>query len=474
MEIRMVDVSQMGQEELRELLSIFRPHHAGVTLYEHLLPDTKKLLSFIKDFDPRIMVSIGGPMPTMFPRASLAHCRADFVFIGEAEESFKEMLRIVGADWNFRKDSAKIAALWEVEGLCLLDREGGLIANPKKPAFSSAELDSLPLNCSLVRDLIWDGIFHLTSSRGCPYHCIFCTKVHGDVFRAWSAQKTFSILLDIDRLTKEKVLPPVHTIAFHDDDFFCERERVLALVELLKSARLDFKYIFQSNIVSFFKKKGGLDRELLHALENLKIHSIRFGTESLNSKELKRLRKPYSRVEKIWELTEDLHKMGILVVHYLILSNPWTTALDFLDSIFSAAEMVFRFGCRFVINENIVPIYGSPFFEKLVAEEIPFKWKMEKVEGHPEFDYPIGIRHIIFDPLIRRTIIEVLDRRERKRSLNKDNPFIYLALFKKHLDREKKMQKKESGKVDEALLEIEAYWKRRRAVLDELWRERHG
>ncbi|GEM_PF-3249120 len=464
------DASQMTRDELKELLAAWQPHHVGITLYEHLLPETKKLIAFIKECNPRILISIGGPMPTLSPRICLVHCKVDFLFMGEAEGTFSRMLSIIGTDSHFRHDSSKITALWEVEGLCLLDSLGGLIANTKKPRISSAELDELPLNLELASQLITDRTYHLNSSRGCPYQCIFCSKVHGSQYRSWSAGRTCRVVAEIRELTGTGKLPPVDTIIFHDDDFFIDRKRTLSVLRGLAEDKNPFTFMFQSNIATFFRHDQ-IDAEVLDALSSLKVGNIRLGTEALSNNELVRLHKPCTNVEHIRKLTEELHRRGIPSVHYLILSNPWTAALDLLESLFSATEMMISFDSLFKINPYIAPVFGSPFYDKLLKENIPFSGRVEKAEGRPEFDYRIGAIHHIHDLLVRRTILDIQDRRNRNPLFNMENPSIYLSLFKKHLDREKRRRKHGYGDMEYDFEEVEKYWKKRRSSLEALRKE---
>jgi len=471
--VMMRDASQMTREELRDLLSSWQPHHVGVTLYEHLLAETKELLAFIKECSPSILTSIGGPMATLSPKVSLAHCRPDFLFMGEAEKTFGEMLSIVGTDPHFRSSSSAIAALWEVEGLCLLDSRGGLIANTKKPRFSSSELDELPLRLELAAQMIGESTYHLNSSRGCPYQCIFCSKVHGSRYRSWSADRTVKTVAEIASLSESGRLPHIEKIIFHDDDFFIDRKRTLSILKSLAGARHQFTYMFQSNIASFFRG-GEIDTEVLDALSALKVGNIRLGTESLNHDELVRLHKPCTDVRQIMELTEELHRRGIQSVHYLILSNPWTTAKDLLESMFNATEMMLRFGCLFTINPYIAPVYGSPFYDRLIRENIPFSGRMIKADGKPELDYRIGAIHHIFDLLVRRTVLDVQERRCRNPLFTNENPSIYLSLLKKHLDREKKRRSEGAGDMQYDFDEVDRYWKTRRKAFEELRSEMAG
>lgn len=460
-DVKVIDISTCSESMAREVINRFAPHHFGITLYDKLLPQTKKLVNMLKESFPGVMISIGGPMATTFPLPALYHCKADAVFSGEAEETFRDFIKIVGRDTRFRQDPAKVAALRGIKGLSFFDESGSPISRGGKPTIPIETLESLPFTPSLAKELVSDKTFHLCTSRGCPFNCVFCTKVHGNRYRAWSAEKLLDLLEEILSQMKKGELPPIEKISIHDDDFFFDRERAIRISKSLAEKRLPFKFGVQSNIFSFFRK-GVLDSELLDAAERLNISSIRFGTDSLNEPELARLGKPMRDLAKIRELILECAKRGISTIHYLILTTPETRAGDFMDCLFNAAGLKISSGCHFLINHYIIPIPGSQFFTDLLRKKIPFSFTMEKAEGHPEYDYPMGFSSSISDPVIVRTLMDFTERQVRNGSIDTHEPELYIPLFFKHLRRYRKSL---DINAQGPFLALEKEWKQRYALL---------
>lgn len=465
-EVMVVDASVLSESELNSRIREFSPHHLGITLYDQLLPQTKKMIGWLKAVFPEAVVSVGGPMATISPEVALYHCRADAVFAGEAEETFREFIRLVGTGEGFRK----VQAIRNIEGLYFFDESGDLVACKGRPHIPAEILENLPFDLTLARDLVREGTFHLSTSRGCPFGCVFCTKVHGGRYRAWNAGRVVKTLEDIRRLVRTGILPKIEKISIHDDDFFFDRQRILEIARSISKKRLAFRFDVQSNVFSFFRK-GEIDTELLDAVGSMNIACIRFGTDSLNQNELQRLRKPFRDPEKIKLLVEETARRGINTIHYLILTTPQTKAADFMDCLFAATELQLRFGCRFMINHYIIPIAGSPFYLDLIRDRIPFSFIMEGCEGAPQYDYPIGICSSISDPVVLRTLFSFTERQARNTNLDTHIPSLYLPLFYKHLRKQRKYLQ-EAGRSSEVLRlrSLEDEWKRRFADLVALTR----
>ncbi|HHH77978.1 MAG TPA: hypothetical protein ENL18_02035, partial [Thermoplasmatales archaeon] len=67
----------------------------GITVPTFALNNSKKIVDMVKDIDPSIPVIIGGPHPTLYPRASLKEISADMVVAGEAENSILDVAKIL-------------------------------------------------------------------------------------------------------------------------------------------------------------------------------------------------------------------------------------------------------------------------------------------------------------------------------------------------------------------------------------------
>jgi radical SAM superfamily enzyme YgiQ (UPF0313 family) len=347
------------------------------------------------------------------------------VFAGEGEKTFREFIRLTGAGPDFRQNSMNDDRIREITGICFVDSHGTLWMNNDRVFLTSEELDSLQFNPTLVSHVIRDRSFPLSTSRGCPFKCLFCTKIHGDTYRALSVHRIMELLETIVRLCERGQLSPVDIIAFTDDDFVRDRKRTIELIGAIEERDFPFKwYIFHGAILSFMSG-GRVDQALIDLFARSGRWVIKLGTEAFNQKELSCLKKPHRRPERIGELIKTFHDRGLTTFHYLIASTPWTHFEDFLDNLFHAADFHFSFNCFYDINPSLIPRPGSALYREILEKQIPHKYHLERVEGRPEYDYPLNIRADIMDPLVSKTI-EACEARSRGNShVNKDDPCIY-------------------------------------------------
>jgi anaerobic magnesium-protoporphyrin IX monomethyl ester cyclase len=463
--VKLLDTSIIDEEKVLEEIRGFDPHHVGITLYDQQLARTKKLIARIKKELPGLLVSVGGPLATLFPEVALYQSGADFVFAGEAERTFREFILLLGTEGDIRGNPGKTGRLELIEGLYFLDMQKKLFTQRTKPCLTPEELETLPLDPALVSHMIVDKSFPLFTARGCPFACVFCTKVHGDRYRALNARRVMQIFDSIVELCELGKLPPVVSIVFTDDDFACDRERVMEITRAIREGKYPFKYyIFQSNILSFMRH-GRVDHELVSQFTGPPFWLIKLGTESFNEKELVRLGKPYRKIEGIRQLIKAFHEKGLPTFHYLILTNPWTGIEDFLDNLFNAAEINQQFGCRYDINPSIIPRPGSRILRDILEQHISCTWHVESVEGHREYDYPLNIKAAIADPVVSRVIEDFTRKKVMNPRLDQDNPYIYLALTRKWLRKELQSLRRVTGSGERL-----AYFEH----VESLFRQRYG
>jgi radical SAM superfamily enzyme YgiQ (UPF0313 family) len=460
-DVRILDMSALNMEGLLDAIREFKPHHIGITLYDLTLRETKETITRIRKEFPDPLITIGGPFATLFPEVSLFQCTPDFVFAGEAERTFREFISLVGTEPSYRIKSRDDDRIRKIAGICFFDSHGDLSSNMERVFLTSDELEELPFDPALVSPMITDRSFPLSTSRGCPFCCFFCTKIHGDNYRAIGAQRIIEILESIAVLCESGQLSPVDTIIFTDDDFARDRKRTIEIVSALEEREFPFTcYIFHASILSFMRM-ARVDQELVDMLSRSRKWVIKLGTEAFNKKELSRLKKPHREPEKIRKLIEAFHGRGLVTFHYLIASTPWTHFEDFLDNLFNAAECHFSFGCLYDINPYLIPRPGSALFREIMEKNIPHRYRLERVEGLPEYDYPLEIRAEIIDTLVSKTIDSFIARSRRNSHIYKDDPCTYLSMARRILKREIRR-----AVGSERLMHLKS--------LEKLWKKRYG
>ncbi|MBW1888764.1 MAG: cobalamin-dependent protein [Deltaproteobacteria bacterium] len=167
-EVKILDlvVFPYSKKMLQSVLNDFSPHMVGMTCVTMTFDHAIRVIKDVKSIDPHILTVMGGPHATFCAEETLeTFPELDLIVLGEGEETIVELAREAekGCEWH------------KVEGLVY--RKGSKIVTTgfRKPI---ADVDSLPVP---ARHLLPLGRYRalsmpisMTTSRGCPFKCIFC------------------------------------------------------------------------------------------------------------------------------------------------------------------------------------------------------------------------------------------------------------------------------------------------------------
>ncbi|MBN2054042.1 radical SAM protein, partial [bacterium] len=114
-----------------------------------------------------------------------------------------------------------------------------------------------------------DRTLHLFTSRGCPYHCAYCSGdlIFGRSFRYSSAGR---VITEIKRLRDEF---GVDSVQFYDETFTVNRRRVMELCRRMIDERLGMEW-------ACFTRVDAVDEELLRTMHRAGCYQIFFGVET--------------------------------------------------------------------------------------------------------------------------------------------------------------------------------------------------
>lgn len=243
---------------------------------------------------------------------------ADFVLIGEGEETLVELLGVL--------DSGDRAALRGMPGLARKDssRDSQIVVTPRRPVIKN--LDALPFAAWELVDVpkyraIWRerrGYFsmNLVTTRGCPYHCNWCAKpIWGQRYNTRSPEHVVAEMKAI-----KQVYQPDH-IWFADDIFGLKPgwlPRFAALVRA-KDAVIPFKCLSRADLLL---REGEIE-----ALRQAGCQIVWIGAESGSQKILDAMDKG-TKVEQIYQVSRKLHAAGIRVGFFLQFGYPGETLED--------------------------------------------------------------------------------------------------------------------------------------------------
>jgi radical SAM superfamily enzyme YgiQ (UPF0313 family) len=319
-QVRIIDyvVYPYRRDALEAVLKEFKPRVAGATAVSMTFDHARQILSDVKTVNPEIITVMGGPHVTFCAQETLKSvAELDAVVIGEGEETIVELMRAIqrARDWR------------SVDGIAY--RAGSEIITTAKRKWIK-NLDALPLPARhllpLGRYRVLGMPISMTTSRGCPYKCIFCVgrKMVGARVRYHSADRVAAELQYLASLKFQQI-----NIA--DDLFTANQERCLAVCEKILEKKLAINW-------TSFARVDTVSEKLLSKMKAAGCSAVSFGIESANPAILNTIRKGIT-IEQIRNAVRMCRRAGIRAYASFILGLPGETPQTIKETVAFAADL---------------------------------------------------------------------------------------------------------------------------------------
>jgi len=195
-DVRVIDAALEADaaKAVRDAVRSSRPDVVGVSAITAEAFLAHRVAEAVKAEAPGLPVVFGGPHASSDPEQVTADTNVDAAVIGEGEETFAELVRLISDSGPGWKAPAVLAS---VAGIAWRDESGFRTSAPRPPI---GDLDALPFPAWDLIDYrhFWDrpgmatvGVrpyLTMFTSRGCPYRCVFCHQLFGKKFRARSPE----------------------------------------------------------------------------------------------------------------------------------------------------------------------------------------------------------------------------------------------------------------------------------------------
>jgi radical SAM superfamily enzyme YgiQ (UPF0313 family) len=353
-----------------------RGYNAKVFIEDIAAPDWKQLedadmicISAISSTAPRayqlaerysrhgIPVVLGGPHPTFKAEEGLKY--ADYVIRGEGEESIVELVEHLESDLS----------LDTIKGLSFKADEK-FVHNPGRELIQ--DLDDAPIpDFSLVYR--WDKatVVPISTSRGCPFACRFCSVIpmFGRKYRFKS----------IERVIKEIKSVPSRKAHFFfvDDNFAANKNRTKDLLRAMLDNHIKIEWSAQ------VRTDIARDPELVQLMEKAGCFSVYIGFESINPKTLALYNKSQN-VEDIEQSIKMIKKHSINIHGMFVLGSD----TDDIQTIRDTQKFAKELNINSVQFMMLTPLPGTPVFEELKSQGRLIHTDWSKYDAH----------HAVFEP----------------------------------------------------------------------------
>ncbi|MFC1514498.1 B12-binding domain-containing radical SAM protein [Candidatus Omnitrophota bacterium] len=320
-----------------------------VGLYGGLTSTAPRLYEVARLYKEMGVITIAGGQHFIEDNVAEAlHSAIDYVVIGEAEETIKELLQALEG----KKD------IGEVKGLAYL-QNGQVFFTPKRDPLT--DFDKLPSpNFSLVR-YARISLYPVGRIRGCGMDCEFCT-VKGAI-RCASPER---LLEDMRFLVETNDARHFFIV---DDLFGQQRDETIRFCAMLENYQKNIGRRLDTTVQIRLDKAK--DTELLSAMRHAGIDGVAIGFETPIEEELVAMKK-HVRPQEMIALARAYHKFGFLVHGMFIFGYPLKAGASFK---LSAKERVKRFRI-FIKKAQIdtvqvllpVPLPGTELRRRLALE----------------------------------------------------------------------------------------------------------
>ncbi len=395
----------------RAAVADFRPDLIGIsTLFCSNYSDLRELVAFWRRSVPEaVMVGGGHLTAAVFQRAFADRIDFDAICGGEGEIPMAELCQA----WMEGRHQAYLA-------------ESKVWATPSKlaadPSFQPARklLDNLddipPYDFSLLvhQDVYFNSSRYffiiesdeslremfIFSTRGCPYHCVFCASqnVHGHQVRSYSVERIRQDILHYHRAFG------ISRFIFYDDHFLVDKPRAIAILDFVAEQGLRAEI----PTPAFFS----LDDDVAAAMARAGIREVNITIESGNPDTLRHIMHKPGTLEMAGRAVAALHRAGILAVSNILIGLPGETP----DSIEQGVQYLLTTDINWFQCFVAAPLPGSRMWDvceenHYFTEPDPMVMDFKRcVIRTPDFT-PEYIEHKVYEMNLRLNFIHNYDMR---------------------------------------------------------------
>jgi radical SAM superfamily enzyme YgiQ (UPF0313 family) len=296
----------------------FNPDIVALTAKTLGWPAVIEIAQMVKANFPKVLVVVGGPHLSIYPKESLTWECFDMAVVGDGEETFLDVCEHVESG----------SSLDDIPGTCVRKKDGEIVMNPSRAV--PKDIDRYPMP---AWDLVDVNRYHcltllkpfatMVTTRGCPWHCGYCSQVYSDKLRFRSPE------LVVDEMEFLSRTYGVKEIVMFDETFTIGKKRMRKLSEEILRRNVKVKFNIRARVDT-------VDKEVLTMLKAAGLRSIHMGVEAGTDRVLKIMNKQITReqTERAFRIAREV---GIETRGYFMVGYYDATPQDIEDMIkFSA------------------------------------------------------------------------------------------------------------------------------------------
>jgi radical SAM superfamily enzyme YgiQ (UPF0313 family) len=353
---------------LKEEIKKFHPQVALLTVNILNWPEAIAAAKTIKSISPEIIIGIGGPSLSLYPKEFVSHRVIDFGVYGEGEDTILEVLKHI--------EEKEDLNLENIKG-CIFKKDEKAIINPSREEIFNLDklpfpaIDLLPFKKYFALS-VKIPFFTLITSRGCPFNCKFCYPSHLGKYRSRSPG---NVAEEMELYVKKY---GIREIIVFDDTFGVNREIAIKICEEIIKRNLKFSWEIRTRV-------DLLNKDFLGALNYSGCRRIHLGIESGSAEILQAMNKNIT-LKEIKEKIKLAKRYNFEVRGYFMIAYPGETLSDILSTIEFAKNLPLDWA-SFTIT---VGFPGTAIYEEAVRNGyFPKDYWKEYVQNANKMDWKL-------------------------------------------------------------------------------------
>ncbi|MCE1248865.1 MAG: B12-binding domain-containing radical SAM protein [Firmicutes bacterium] len=351
--------SYINERSIRETVKLIEkdsPRLVGLSATHEFLTASVDVARCLREDGYDGVIVLGGYLPTFLHDKIMEHFEFfDAVVRGEGEFTLLDLMNKLGN----RKEWGSVPGLtYRLDGAIIVNPSRDLIPDLDKLPHPSR--DTLP---DLARMYDYSAI---SSSRGCPMSCSFCS-IHSFYGKSagerWRARSPENIADEVEKLAKKH---GVKQVAFTDDNFFGipgkgnTRAVKIARALMAKSLGVEFSILCRVN---------DLDEGLLRLLRVSGLRSLFIGFESGIERALTTFNKKVTAAQNK-KAIDLIKKIGIKCFPGFIMFDPYSTLEEVRENLAFAEYAEKDTDCIRIddLLGSLQPFTGTAIRERLEKE----------------------------------------------------------------------------------------------------------
>ncbi len=316
-----------------------------------------EVVEAIKEVNKDIIVVLMGQHPSARPEACLSEANVDFVVIGEPENTVSELVDALAlGKQDFRG----------IDGLGFRE-QGNLILTGKRSFIE--DLDSLPfparhlLPMKLYNEAVKENPLRgeiskpwtiVTTTRGCPYSCVFCSVciLWG---RTWRARSPKNVVDELEHVVKTCGIKQVD---FYDENMTLDKKRMADICDLIVERGLHIEWFTPNGV-----RADTLDEPLLRKMKKSGCKKIRVAPESGVQRVVNEVIGKNLDLKSVEQAVALCKKVGIKIGCFFVLGLIGETKADIEETIKFAYKLR-SLGADSLIFSIAMPLYGTALYEQ--------------------------------------------------------------------------------------------------------------